>query len=162
MDQPFAPKPIPLTSPEATVDFASALAPLLKSGDVLLLQGTLGAGKTHFARALIQTRLQQAGRMEDVPSPTFTLIQTYDDGVTEIWHADLYRLGDLSEIVELGLQEAFDDAISIIEWPDRLQELTPNGALNLQLALGDDDESRLLTLTADNPNWADRLSTLLP
>ncbi len=81
-----------LPTPEATTAFAAALAPRLRAGDALLLEGPIGAGKTHLARALIQARLAAAGRLEDVPSPTYTLVQTYDDGGTEIWHADLYRL----------------------------------------------------------------------
>src|SRR6056297_2376404 len=109
-----------LATPESTDRLAALLAPLLVAGDVVLLSGPIGAGKTHFARALIQTRLAAQGRMEDIPSPTFTLVQTYDDEEVEIWHADLYRLTSADDVIELGLDEAFETAITLIEWPDRL------------------------------------------
>ena len=91
MHGPF-PIIIELPTGAATTALAERLAPRLGPGDTLLLSGPIGAGKTHFARALIKARLRAAGRDEDVPSPTFTLVQTYDDGICEIWHADLYRL----------------------------------------------------------------------
>jgi tRNA threonylcarbamoyladenosine biosynthesis protein TsaE len=103
----------------------------LRAGDCLLLEGQIGAGKSHFARAFIQARL---GRAEDVPSPTFTLVQSYQADV-EIWHADLYRLSHPDEVLELGLDEAFDSAICLIEWPDRLGSLLPKGAMRLRFAL---------------------------
>ena len=81
---------IQTNTPEATEALASRVAPVLRPGDTLLLEGEIGAGKTHFARAVIQSRLAAAGMFEDVPSPTFALVQTYNDTVTEIWHADLY------------------------------------------------------------------------
>ena len=111
-----------------TSGLARALAAVLRPGDTLLLDGPVGAGKTHFARALIRARQGEAA--EDVPSPTFTLVQTYPDPMgTEIWHADLYRLGDASELVELGLDDALADAVTLIEWPDRMA--APPGALRL-------------------------------
>ena len=76
--------------------------------------------KSHFARALIQSRLAAIGRFEDVPSPTFTLVQCYDLGSVDLWHADLYRLTSPSECDELGLVDAFESAICLVEWPDRL------------------------------------------
>ena len=96
---------------------------LLRAGDCVLLEGPIGAGKTHFCRALIRARL---GREEDVPSPTFTLVQTYDADV-EIWHADLYRLSHPDEALELGLEDAFASAICLVEWPERLGELCAAG-----------------------------------
>lgn len=106
------------------------LADVLKAGDTVLLEGSIGAGKTQFCRALIRARL---GRMEDVPSPTFTLVQTYEADV-EIWHADLYRLTHPDEALELGLEEAFDQAICLVEWPDRLGSHQPAGATGITLA----------------------------
>lgn len=142
-----APLTIPLPSPEATAAFARRLAPRLKAGDTLLLEGPIGAGKSHFARAVIQTRLAAAGRVEDVPSPTYTLVQTYEDDLSEIWHADLYRLTDPGEVEELGLTEAFIQAICLVEWPDRLASLAPKSALTLSFATGEDDDARSLTIT---------------
>ena len=120
-----------LPTPEDTARLGAWLAAHLRPGDVVLLDGPIGAGKTHLARALIQTRL---GRMEDVPSPTFTLVQTYEDTGGDIWHADLYRLFHPDEVIELGLEAAFQTAICLIEWPDRLAGLAPPDALHLRLA----------------------------
>lgn len=119
-----------LDDADATALLGCWFAPRLRAGDCLLLEGPIGAGKSHFARALIQARL---GRAEDVPSPTFTLVQTYQADV-ELWHADLYRLGHPDEVLELGLEGAFDTAICLVEWPDRLGRHVPPGALRLRFA----------------------------
>src|SRR5210317_2389261 len=87
----------------ATATLAARMAPLLAKGDTLLLEGDIGAGKSAFARALIRARL---GRMEDVPSPTFTIVQTYEADDGDIWHCDLYRLTHPDEAFELGLEDA--------------------------------------------------------
>jgi tRNA threonylcarbamoyladenosine biosynthesis protein TsaE len=146
-----------LTSPDQTAAFATRLGALLRGGDTLLLEGPIGAGKTHFARSLIQSRMEV---VEDVPSPTFTLVQTYDLPDTEIWHADLYRLSGPQEVVELGLSDAFDTAICLVEWPDRLGELKPVEALTLTLSQGETDDMRTLVLTWDAPSWDARLKGL--
>lgn len=146
-----------LPSPEATATLARRLGQTLGPGDVVLLEGPIGAGKTHFARALIQSRL---GVPEDVPSPTFTLVQTYQaaDG-TEIWHADLYRLTNPDEVLELGLDTAFDTAICLIEWPERLGPDCPADALHLSLSPGPDENSRVVTLTGPD-RWAAHLMAI--
>ena len=120
-----------LVDADATARLGQWFAARMQAGDCLLLEGQIGAGKSHFARAFIQARL---GRAEDVPSPTFTLVQSYQADV-EIWHADLYRLSHPDEVLELGLEEAFDSAICLIEWPDRLGSLLPKGAMRLRFAL---------------------------
>ena len=145
-------------SADATAAFAARLAPRLQAGDVILLQGGLGAGKTHFARALIQARLAAAGLAEDVPSPTFTLVQTYDDGQVELWHADLYRLTHPDEVAELGLEDAFETGICLVEWPDRLQGAVPAGALTLHLGMTETPGERRMSLQSDDPRWADILA----
>ena len=122
-----------LASPDATCAFAQALGSRLSAGDVLLLSGGVGAGKTHFARCLIRALLPTP---EDVPSPTYTLVQTYPGPTCEIWHADLYRLSDATEVIELGLAEAFENAIALVEWPDRLGDLAPSDALALEFTPG--------------------------
>ncbi|MFN7001894.1 MAG: tRNA (adenosine(37)-N6)-threonylcarbamoyltransferase complex ATPase subunit type 1 TsaE, partial [Roseinatronobacter sp.] len=101
-------------APEQTAALALRLGAQLAGGDTILLHGPVGAGKSHFCRALIQSRLATVGRMEDVPSPSFTLVQTYDLGTVELWHADLYRLGDPQEVLELGLEDAFSQAICLV------------------------------------------------
>ena len=143
-----------VASPEATTDFAIKLGARLETGDVILLNGGLGAGKTHFARSLIQSRLPVA---EDVPSPTFTLVQTYQADGVEIWHSDLYRLGDPDEVFELGLIDAFETAICLIEWPDRLGELAPADALSLKMDYGAAEDSRTIIATYADPKWGAKL-----
>ena len=141
-----------LPNADDTTLLATSFAAHLSPPSVILLNGPVGAGKTHFARQLILAKLAKIGQVEDVPSPTFTLVQTYDIGETEIWHADLYRLSDPSEVYELGLDAAFDTAICLVEWPDRLGEETPKDALNLTLDIADND-SRTATLEWQSPNW---------
>lgn len=139
-----------LPSPDATCALARQIGAGLRPGDVLLLSGGIGAGKTHFARCLIQSLLLAP---EDVPSPTFTLVQVYDTASGELWHADLYRLTGPDECVELGLSEAFDSAICLVEWPDRLGDLTPADALHLSFAAGSAEEARQLTLDWTAERW---------
>lgn len=139
-----------LPSPEATCLLAQRIGAALRPSDVLLLSGQIGAGKTHFARCLIQSLLVTP---EDVPSPTFTLVQTYDTIAGELWHADLYRLTGPNESVELGLTEAFESAICLVEWPDRLQDLAPRDALHLAFAATQEDDTRQLSLDWQAPRW---------
>jgi len=141
----------------AMTRFARHLAPHLRAGDVLLLEGPIGAGKTHFARALIQRLL---ARPEDVPSPTFTLVQTYEGTEFEIWHADLYRLTHPDEALELGLTEAFERALCVIEWPERLGADRPKTALTLRFHTEPDD-ARQLAFLSDNDHWRARLKGLI-
>jgi tRNA threonylcarbamoyladenosine biosynthesis protein TsaE len=142
-------------NPEETCHIARRLAPSLGPGDVILLRGDLGAGKTHFARCLIQN-LQD--RPEDVPSPTYTLIQTYAGRTGEIVHADLYRLGDPGELFELGLSEAFTQAICLVEWPERLGPDAPNSALVIDFQTTPAPEARLLTFSWVDPGWDRRIA----
>lgn len=129
----------------------------------MLLSGAVGAGKTTFARHLIQTCLQQAGSdLEDVPSPSFTLVQSYQAGTLEIWHADLYRLTSVDELVELGLEDAFQDAFCLVEWPDRLGTPPPHTIeLELRPTAGSETE-RLCTVTTQAPALADILAQVTP
>lgn len=145
-----------LTTPDETAELAQRLGAQLSAGDTILLTGDVGAGKTHFARALIQSLL---AAYEDVPSPTFTLVQVYDavSGI-EIWHADLYRLSDPSETEELGLTDAMENAICLIEWPDRLADLRPDDALDIALAATDVEEHRTLTANWSASRWDAKLT----
>ncbi len=149
-----------LNAPEETSALAARLARILRARDVILLSGPIGAGKTHFCRALIKALLAETGRDEDVPSPSFTLVQTYLAGALEIWHADLYRLTHPDEVYELGLEEAFTSALCLIEWPERLDGDVPDQALTLKFALDDAANTRLLTIEGDAAGWADRLKPL--
>ncbi|MEP1612882.1 MAG: tRNA (adenosine(37)-N6)-threonylcarbamoyltransferase complex ATPase subunit type 1 TsaE [Roseobacter sp.] len=144
-------------SPNETALFATNLGSKLKPGDVVLLNGTVGAGKTHFARHLIQSLLLTP---EDVPSPTFTLVQNYETVSGTLWHADLYRVSSIHEIEELGLTEAFDTAICLIEWPDRLGSLAPISALTLGLEDGETEDTRFLKASWSDQRWDNPMSEL--
>ena len=148
--------PFPLPTEADTAALAARLAGRLGAGDALLLSGPVGAGKSAFARALIRARLGDPGA--EVPSPSFTLVQTYGEGAGTLWHADLYRLSHPDEVAELGLLAALEDAVCLVEWPDRLGPLAPASALRLDLeALG---EGRQATFSGP-PAWAPRLEGLL-
>ncbi|MDH2327892.1 tRNA (adenosine(37)-N6)-threonylcarbamoyltransferase complex ATPase subunit type 1 TsaE [Cereibacter sp. SYSU M97828] len=143
---------LPLATDDDTAELGADLARILHPGDAVLLEGGIGAGKTHLCRALIRAAL---GRYEDVPSPTFTLVQTYDTPEFEIWHADLYRLSHPDEALELGLDSALEDAVCLVEWPDRLGDLTPKDALHLRLEIA--GEGRIATLRCTRPGLLDDL-----
>ncbi|MCE8005536.1 tRNA (adenosine(37)-N6)-threonylcarbamoyltransferase complex ATPase subunit type 1 TsaE [Aestuariivita sp.] len=146
-------------SEDATRRFAVALGHVLRPGDTVLLSGDIGAGKTFLARALIQSLMDPP---EDVPSPTFTLVQTYDTPAGELWHSDLYRIGTSDEIEELGLTDAFATAICLVEWPDRLGDLTPVDALTLTLnTYPHSTEVRHATLDWTSPRWDQALHQLI-
>ena len=133
-----------LNTSDETAGLAVRVGAQLRIGDTLLLQGDIGTGKSFFARALIQS-LQD--HPEDVPSPTFTLVQTYTTNVGEVWHADLYRLNDPSEAEELGLTEAFSDAICLIEWPDRMANLSPPDAIIISFTTLANDDMRQISFS---------------
>ena len=129
-----APGVINLADEAATAELAKTVASVSRPGDVIALWGDLGAGKTVFARAFINAR---AGTPQEVPSPTYTLVQIYDDaGGGGIYHFDLYRIEDAGELEELGMEEAFSGGISLIEWPDRMKNLLPADRLDLSLTQG--------------------------
>lgn len=155
-----------LPDPAATDRVAAALAPALGPGDAVLLEGGLGAGKSAFARALIQTRLAAEGRSEETPSPSYTLLQTYVTRAAAILHADLYRLSGPEEAAELGLLEPLADALLIVEWPERLGSERPERRLTLRLAIekprgGRPEEAgRRLEAEFQGPGWARAADTL--
>src|SRR5262249_7224963 len=124
-----------------------------RPGDVLLLEGDLGAGKTSFARAFIRRR---ARADIEVPSPTFTLVQTYDLPGGAIWHFDLYRLKRSDDIYELAIEDAFAGGISLIEWPGKLGRLRPRAALEVAFGFESAADRRTIALS-DGAAWADRL-----
>jgi tRNA threonylcarbamoyladenosine biosynthesis protein TsaE len=137
------------------VSLGACLADFLRPGDVVALSGELGAGKTFLARAIIQA----LGGPDEVPSPTFTLVQTYDLSPAPVWHFDLYRLSKPEDAYELDIEDAFIDAISLIEWPERLGALLPRDRLDIHLAYGDTPDSRVATISG-GPSWTERLAAL--
>ena len=118
----------------ATAALAGRIASLLARGDAVALWGGLGAGKTTLARDI----LRALGVTENVPSPTFTLVQTYETPRLTVAHYDLYRLKSERELDELGFAEALDDGAALIEWPERAPEYLPDETLHLQFRLEDD------------------------
>ena len=142
---------IRLADEAATEAFGAALAPTLRPGDIIALYGSLGAGKTTLARGL----LRGLGHDGDVASPTFPIVQVYAPPDTRIplWHVDLYRIEDASELDEIGLGEARDGAALVIEWPERLPFLWPE-ALRLTLS-AEPGGGRALTALVP-PAWGAR------
>lgn len=137
-----APLSLDLPDAEATEALGRKLAAQVRPGDAILLEGPIGAGKSCLARAFIRARL---GRQEEVPSPSFTLVQVYEAEGVEIWHADLYRLTHPDEVWELGLDDAFSAAICLVEWPDRLGAHVPRDALRLRLEAAGEGRRALIS-----------------
>jgi tRNA threonylcarbamoyl adenosine modification protein YjeE len=130
----------------------------LRAGDLVALEGDLGAGKSELARAVIRAR---AAAPVEVPSPTFTLVQVYELPGLRLVHADLYRLADPDEVDELGLDEALRDSALVVEWPARAGDRLPADRLTVRLATrAGDAEARDAELVADGRGWSDRLEAL--
>lgn len=146
---------IDIPDPAATDRLAATVAPILRRGDVIALAGDLGAGKTTFARAVIRAL---AGEETEVPSPTFTLVQTYVTPAGTIWHFDLYRIDAPDEVWELGIEDAFAGGIALIEWPERLGDLIPADHLRISLAaVPGAPEERRVELEPHGQSWRSRL-----
>ncbi len=137
----------------ATKALARSLARIAAKGDVFALSGDLGTGKTVFARAFI---LARSGADEEVPSPTFTLVQTYDLPGAMVYHFDLFRISDASETFELDIDDAFSEGISLIEWPERMAGLLPEARLDLDFAYGEVPDARRVRITG-HQGWPERL-----
>jgi tRNA threonylcarbamoyladenosine biosynthesis protein TsaE len=151
-------------SAEATRELAAALAGLCMPGDIVLLAGDLGAGKTTFAQGFGRA----LGVDEPVTSPTFTLVRQYQvptgpTGLSTLLHADVYRLDHLGEIADLGLGQLVEDGgVALVEWGDAAEPVLGSGALSLQLVADPDDEAhRAVTVAADESSWADRWDRLV-
>ncbi len=149
---------IALADASATEKLGTALSRVVVPQDVIALWGDLGAGKTSLARALIQALLARVGKQEDVPSPTFTLVQTYEADGLPIWHADLYRLSDPDELIELGLEDALEQGLLLIEWPDRMADELPRERLDIELK--EVGEGRVARLTGRGHSWEDRVNRM--
>ena len=147
---------IPLPDLDATARLAKNLAPHLRSGDVVALTGPLGAGKTGFARSLLRV----LGITGEVPSPTFTLLQTYEAGKLTISHFDLYRLKSADELEELGWDDALAASLVLVEWPERAGRRLPKHALTLRFAM---DGKGVRSCGMEMPGvWAQRLKDFKP
>lgn len=133
------------SSEEETKDFARKLARRVNSPALICLHGDLGAGKSVFARAFIRELL--GDECAEVPSPTFTLLQSYDSPKGPLWHFDLYRIADPSEIYELGWEEAMASGIAVLEWPSKAGNLLPEERINVTIApLSGEQNARRITI----------------
>jgi tRNA threonylcarbamoyladenosine biosynthesis protein TsaE len=148
---------IDLPDEAATAALAARISAVAAAGDIIALNGDLGTGKTTFARAFIRAR----GCEEEVPSPTFTLVQIYEVRPAAIWHFDLYRINSPDEAWELGIEDAFVEGISLIEWPDRLGALLPQHRLEITLLFGERAAARRAVLDAGQ-DWQRRLIGIVP
>lgn len=142
---------------EETRQFGTALSERLGPGDVIGLNGPLGAGKSVLARSIIRAYMKDPDLL--VPSPSFTLIQIYEPpNQAPVWHVDLYRLEQPDDLWELGLDDAFGDSVMLVEWPDRAESFLPENSLMLTIDI-EPDGCRLISMK-DNARWHDRLSDL--
>ena len=132
---------------------AAQLANVSGTGDIIGLIGDLGAGKTAFARAFINAR----GGDVEVPSPTFTIVQVYEFSDVTVYHFDLYRIEETEELLELGIEDAFTDGISLIEWPDRMDTYLPSDRLDIIFSSVLSQSARQVTLVGYGENWINRL-----
>jgi len=158
-----------MPSPRLTVELAglaaterlgARLAGLARPGDVIALAGGLGTGKTTLARAFIHALARRYGLPEEeVPSPTFTLVQSYDFPIATVHHFDLYRIVRPEEAVELGIEEAFAAGISLLEWPERLGPLLPADRLDVELTMGGAPETRRAVIRGRG-DWTQRAAGL--
>ena len=146
-------------SPDDTRELAAAVAGLVRGGDIVLLAGELGAGKTCFTQGFGRA----LGVDEQVTSPTFTLLRPYDGTHLQLLHADVYRLEHLQEIVDLGITEQVDgDAVAVIEWGDMAEPVLPADFLEIRFTYdeADADDARRLELRPVGPAWANRAVAL--
>ncbi|MET4732442.1 tRNA threonylcarbamoyladenosine biosynthesis protein TsaE [Thalassospira sp. MBR-102] len=149
---------VTVSDQNGTEALAGKLAALAKPGDVILMHGTLGMGKSAFCRAYIRALANNPH--EEVPSPTFTLVQIYELAPIPVWHFDLYRLSDPEEIHELDIEDAFADGVSLIEWPDRLEYLTPENRLDIHIEPGSTIDARVFQLLPHGADWQKRIENL--
>ena len=144
-------------SADDTRELAGAIAPFVRSGDLVLLAGELGAGKTCFTQGFGRA----LGVTEQITSPTFTLLHPYQGTTLQLLHADVYRLDHLQEIVDLGITELVDEgAVAVIEWGDMAEPVLPKDFLEVRFSYGDVDDVRDLELRAVGSSWAARANAL--
>ena len=126
----------------------------LQAGDIIFLKGPIGVGKTFFARSLIINTLKSQKLWDEVPSPSFSLIQMYDNMTPPICHVDLYRLSFLSELEELGLEDLYKDSVTLIEWPERLESRLPTRFFQIEFSfIKTMEDRRNLSIVSRGSNW---------
>jgi tRNA threonylcarbamoyladenosine biosynthesis protein TsaE len=138
-----------------TEAIAAALGDVLTAGDLVVLSGELGAGKTTFAKGVARS----LGVVDTVTSPTFTIVQEYE-GRVPVAHVDVYRLDRIQELYDLGFEELFDDRVVLIEWGDTVEPALPRDRVDVRLHLGDDADIRYIDIEPHGPSWNARESRL--
>lgn len=137
----------------ATDRLGAHLAGLLEAGRIITLSGPLGVGKSELARAIIRHGCGETG---DIPSPSFTLVQTYQTaGGLEVWHMDCWRLERPDDALNLGVEDAFYEAACLIEWPEKLGQLLPAGGIGIVLGMAAADSARTAEITGPDALLAD-------
>jgi tRNA threonylcarbamoyladenosine biosynthesis protein TsaE len=143
-------------SPDETLALAGAVGEVLRAGDVVVLAGDLGSGKTTFARGIARG----LDIVEPVVSPTFTIVREYD-GRVPLVHVDVYRLENIQELHDLGFEDLLrDDAVTIVEWGDVVAALLPLERLEVHIEDGAGGDERVVRLTAQGPSWRERAEKL--
>ena len=140
---------------DGTEAVGEALAPLLRVGDLVVLTGDLGAGKTTFVKGLARG----LGVDQPVTSPTFTIVQEYD-GRIPVAHVDVYRLDRLQELHDLGFEELLEERVTVVEWGEAVAAALPRDRIDVRLAMTDDDDRRVVEVDAFGPSWAARAGEL--
>lgn len=145
------------SSVDETRHLATALSALAHPGDVVVLAGDLGAGKTAF----VQGFGRGLGVEQRITSPTFTLVHVYEDGRLPVHHLDVYRLDQLSEALDLGLAEMLDEGgVVLIEWGDAITPVLPHDYLEVRFTFGDGDDDRAVAIRPIGPSWSARLEPM--
>ena len=139
-------------SARETESVGGELGAVLQAGDLVVLVGDLGAGKTTFVKGIARA----LGVDEPVTSPTFTIVQEYE-GRVPIAHVDVYRLDRMQELHDIGFEELLDERVVCIEWGDMVAPALPRDRVEVHLAMGDDLETRTINVVAHGPSWTDRL-----
>ena len=143
-------------STDETLDLARAVGELLRSGDVVSLVGELGAGKTVFARGVARA----VGVTDLVVSPTFTIVREYE-GRVPLVHVDVYRIDAVQELHDLGFEEVVrDDAVTLVEWGDKIEGMLPGDRLDIRLAPGGADDERVVEIEGHGRSWSARVADL--
>ena len=140
-----------------TEEFAHLVASLIKKHDLILLKGELGSGKTTFARSIINSKYFANDLRHIVPSPTFSLLQTYEFNNRIIGHADLYRVQNKEEIAVLDLQKIVDEGSLIIEWPEVIDSVISANILNINFEI---QNNTLNLIVDDGGGWEDRIRSI--
>ncbi|MFN8026403.1 MAG: tRNA (adenosine(37)-N6)-threonylcarbamoyltransferase complex ATPase subunit type 1 TsaE [Acidimicrobiia bacterium] len=149
---------IATSSPEETRAFAQRIGALLQPGDVVVLAGEMGAGKTAFAKGVALA----LGIDEPVASPTFTIVREYTDARIPLVHVDVYRLDHVQELHDLGLDDVLgEDAVTVVEWGDKVSAALPGDRLDIRIEFGDGDDDRVFTVDCSGASWVARRDAIV-